>query len=231
MTESTFWKDNLDNDISVGDTVLCLTVIDKFRIKEVKSLSTKQDVLCVIPTVIFVDGGRLDSHNVLDLTALGVSESQVKSENIGKPYFDAIGNEIHEGDSVFYFPRLAYNGDRGKIDKLSQKLCIIDSSRKPHGEVVSMTAIEKIKQCQHPDYHAIHKYCTNNHEALLRAKKCGCFYCCTIFNPAEITEWVEQDDSAVCPHCGIDSVIPESETGEYELTEELLKEMYKVWFE
>lgn len=81
------------------------------------------------------------------------------------------------------------------------------------------------------NYQAIHKYCTNNHKSLSKAKKCGCFYCCTIFNPAEIVEWVEQDDSAVCPHCGIDSVIPESETGEYELTEELLKEMYKVWFE
>ena len=44
-----------------------------------------------------------------------------------------------------------------------------------------------------------------------------------------ITEWVEDDNgTALCPHCGIDSVIGES--AGYPLAREFLKKMNRCWF-
>lgn len=75
-----------------------------------------------------------------------------------------------------------------------------------------------------------HKLSINNKAILLESKRCGCFYCEKIFEPDKINEWVTDklDDTAVCPFCGIDSVIPETE--EIKLDEELLKKMRDHWF-
>ncbi len=60
----------------------------------------------------------------------------------------------------------------------------------------------------------------------------GCFYCLRIFSPAEIVEWVDEVDrvgtTAICPHCGIDSVIG-SLSGD-PITREFLGAMHKQWF-
>lgn len=75
-----------------------------------------------------------------------------------------------------------------------------------------------------------HKFSINNRSTILKDKKCGCFYCIKIFPPKEITEWIEDkiDDTAICPYCGIDSVICES--SRFPITEEFLLEMKKYWF-
>ena len=58
------------------------------------------------------------------------------------------------------------------------------------------------------DYIAAHKYCINNRSQLEKDTKCGCFYCLKIFDPIEITEWLEYETgTALCPYCGIDSII------------------------
>jgi hypothetical protein len=36
----------------------------------------------------------------------------------------------------------------------------------------------------------------------------GCFYCVTVFDVQEIDEWIDGGQTALCPHCGIDSVLP-----------------------
>jgi hypothetical protein len=61
-------------------------------------------------------------------------------------------------------------------------------------------------------YRSAHKDCGpgNDHRTrVLASKNVGCFYCLKIFSPAEIEEWT-LDGCALCPHCGIDSVLPES---------------------
>ncbi|MBQ8513398.1 MAG: cytoplasmic protein [Clostridia bacterium] len=57
---------------------------------------------------------------------------------------------------------------------------------------------------------------------------CGCFYCGRIYPGREITEWIDRGTTALCPHCGIDSVLPEG-CG-YEITDEFLSEMNRHWF-
>ena len=78
-------------------------------------------------------------------------------------------------------------------------------------------------------YEMAHKYSINNRTQLLKDNVCGCFYCLKIFNPNIIEEWVEDTDGiALCPFCGIDSVIGESSG--FPITEEFLQEMYKRYF-
>ena len=74
-----------------------------------------------------------------------------------------------------------------------------------------------------------HAYCRNNMPALSHDKKCGCFYCLKIFDPAEIVEYVEDTTgSAICPYCGIDSIIGESSG--FPITREFLRAMSQYWF-
>ena len=79
------------------------------------------------------------------------------------------------------------------------------------------------------DYISAHQFSSNHRQQLLYDKKCGCFYCLKIFDPKEITNWIEDEDgTAICPYCGIDSVIGESSG--YPITEEFLAKMQKHWF-
>lgn len=80
------------------------------------------------------------------------------------------------------------------------------------------------------DYILAHKYSSNHKESLLHDKTCGCFYCLIIFHPKEINFWIkDKHGTAVCPYCGIDSVIGESSG--YPITESFLAKMRKYWFD
>jgi hypothetical protein len=49
-----------------------------------------------------------------------------------------------------------------------------------------------------------------------------------IFSPTGIKEWWDNEDTAVCPYCGIDSVIGESSG--FPITRRFLKGMHNEWF-
>lgn len=73
-----------------------------------------------------------------------------------------------------------------------------------------------------------HKYSSYNREQLDKAKMCGCFYCLEIFDPMLINNWCDGNQTAICPYCGIDSVIADSE--DYPITKDFLGQMSKFWF-
>ena len=80
-----------------------------------------------------------------------------------------------------------------------------------------------------------HHYSSGNMPLLEKAELCGCFYCLKIFSPQEITEYlqddnitIDKDGTALCPYCGVDSVIPQND--DYPLSEKFLKQMHKKWF-
>lgn len=82
-----------------------------------------------------------------------------------------------------------------------------------------------------PDYIQAHTYSSSHREQITRSEVCGCFYCLAIFNPHEIQEWISEKDgsqTALCPNCGIDSVIG-SESG-FPITREFLEKMHRHWF-
>ncbi len=73
-----------------------------------------------------------------------------------------------------------------------------------------------------------HEYSSHHKKALLKDKICGCFFCLKIFSPKEIVDWIDKDDTALCPHCSIDAVIGESSG--FPITEEFLEKMRDCWF-
>ena len=73
-----------------------------------------------------------------------------------------------------------------------------------------------------------HKHSSMHRDSLEKDYVCGCFFCIEIFNPKEITEWIDNGQTAMCPKCGIDSIIGESSG--YPIKKEFLKEMNEYWF-
>ncbi|MEH6993745.1 cytoplasmic protein [Neobacillus drentensis] len=73
-----------------------------------------------------------------------------------------------------------------------------------------------------------HRFSSHHRKDLERDQVCGCFHCLKIYSPSEITEWVDDDDTALCPYCGIDSVLGES--AGYPITEQFLNGLHKAWF-
>ncbi len=79
------------------------------------------------------------------------------------------------------------------------------------------------------DYIEAHKFSANHQKELSEDTKCGCFYCLKIFDPKEITDWLEdRSGTAVCPYCGIDSVI--GAYSGYPITTDFLRKMQEYWF-
>ena len=83
-----------------------------------------------------------------------------------------------------------------------------------------------------PDILRAHRHSSRHRAEVFASAACGCFYCGATFPPAAIAEWVDEweeiGQTALCPQCGIDSVIG-SESG-YPLTPEFLAAMHQHWF-
>jgi hypothetical protein len=91
-----------------------------------------------------------------------------------------------------------------------------------------------------PNIEAAHRHSIRHRAELEASESCGCFFCLAIFPPAEITEWIDAPrgtpaeleealgQTALCPRCGIDSVIG-SASG-YPITAEFLRRMEAHWF-
>jgi len=73
------------------------------------------------------------------------------------------------------------------------------------------------------------KLSMRNKTALESVAKAGCYQCLEIYETKEIKEWTDQGQTALCPKCHVDSVIPSSSFNE--LTKEKLEEIKKYWFD
>jgi protein-arginine kinase activator protein McsA len=81
------------------------------------------------------------------------------------------------------------------------------------------------------DLKEAHKFCIRNFESIKNSHKTGCFYCCKIFDGAEIIDWITEDDggkTCLCPECPIDSVI--GDASGYPITIEFLNAMNEYYF-
>jgi hypothetical protein len=78
------------------------------------------------------------------------------------------------------------------------------------------------------DHISAHEWSSYHRETFKGSSVCGCFYCLEVFSPGEIEHWTDDDDTALCPKCGIDSVIG-SASG-YPIEREFLRKMHDRWF-
>lgn len=74
-----------------------------------------------------------------------------------------------------------------------------------------------------------HKFCSLHREQVLVSATCACFYCQETFPPSSIEDWTDDDQTALCPKCGIDSVIGDA-SGEPIGDAAFLSSMYAHWF-
>jgi len=78
-----------------------------------------------------------------------------------------------------------------------------------------------------------HTHCSSHRAEIEASEICGCFYCCETCKPSEIQDWVDENaqgigQTALCPRCGIDSVIG-SKSG-FPIEVEFLSAMNRSWF-
>lgn len=76
-----------------------------------------------------------------------------------------------------------------------------------------------------------HQHSIRNREEITNSEMCGCFYCLAIFRPEDISIFIKErggTETALCPQCGIDSVIGSASS--YSITKEFLSQMYRYYF-
>lgn len=141
-------KDNVGNELHIGDRVFCYTGQHKNEIRTVSSFRIITELLGDREAVNFVEGGWLTDVNVLSLTALGVEENQSEADG----YLDALGHPLHIGDQVLYLHSMEMYTQIGTVKKLSAKSCLLSIKknrfgqteyRKKYEEIISLTAIGK----------------------------------------------------------------------------------------
>ena len=75
-----------------------------------------------------------------------------------------------------------------------------------------------------------HFHSSRHRPEIEASKRIGCFYCLAIYPPGEIGRWVDDvtGETAICPRCGIDSVI--GDASGYPVEDDFLKRMNAHWF-
>ena len=77
----------------------------------------------------------------------------------------------------------------------------------------------------------VHQYSSSHKDEIMAANLCGCFYCKKTFSPSEIEEWIEENSigeyTAICPRCGIDSVLSDRHPI---FDKNFLSKMNNYWF-
>ena len=90
-----------------------------------------------------------------------------------------------------------------------------------------MTIFSRFR-CEDNDHVLAHDHCSMHRAELGKSDLCGCFYCMATFSFSMIQEWIDQEQTALCPECEIDSVIG-SASG-FPITKEFLERMHAHWF-
>jgi hypothetical protein len=54
------------------------------------------------------------------------------------------------------------------------------------------------------------KYAWKNSKSMQESETCGCYQCLQVMSVQEIEEWTDYGNTAICPKCGCDCLIPQS---------------------
>jgi NAD-dependent SIR2 family protein deacetylase len=73
----------------------------------------------------------------------------------------------------------------------------------------------------------LHRHARLNRTFMVPGKPCHCFHCLKTFMPEAISGWTDDGNTALCPYCGIDSVLSSSAD---RLTDEVIRQLQSVYF-
>jgi hypothetical protein len=74
-----------------------------------------------------------------------------------------------------------------------------------------------------------HKRSIYHRVEIENSQSARCFYCLDSFKPSEILDWTDDKRTAICPRCGIDSVI--GDASGVQMNDEFFRQMHWYWFE
>ena len=74
----------------------------------------------------------------------------------------------------------------------------------------------------------LHAYSSHNRALVEGARQCHCFYCRATVDASEVVDYTDNGQTAICPKCGIDSILPDSI--EDTLNADTIAEMNEYWF-
>lgn len=141
-------RDNIGNELHIGDTVFCLTGSNKNTVQKVVKSKTVEENLGEQTRVYFENGSWLAIYNVISLTALGITVSETASLT----GCDAFGQKLHIDDKVLYRHPMEFYAEIGTVKKLAEKSCLLTIQenrfgqteyRRKYEEIISLTAIGK----------------------------------------------------------------------------------------
>lgn len=67
-----------------------------------------------------------------------------------------------------------------------------------------------------------------NKSALAFVSECACYHCLKVYCPTEIKEWTDENNTAICPYCNVDAVLPVNTSDDKNI--EVLSKIHKYWF-
>lgn len=72
-----------------------------------------------------------------------------------------------------------------------------------------------------------HRHSMRNWTYIKASTRCGCFHCLSMFDAREVVQWTDNGETALCPICGIDSVLSAPTDP---IDERFLAVMHERWF-
>jgi hypothetical protein len=75
---------------------------------------------------------------------------------------------------------------------------------------------------------AAHKHSTHHRAEIEASPRCGCFFCFRTFRSSDIKAWIDASQTALCPTCGVDSVI--GSASNHRLDDAFLRGMHARFF-
>lgn len=77
-------------------------------------------------------------------------------------------------------------------------------------------------------YIAAHKHASRHRAEIEASGRCGCFFCFRSFASADIKAWIDANQTALCPRCGVDSVI--GSASQHRIDDVFLRGMHAHFF-
>ena len=75
---------------------------------------------------------------------------------------------------------------------------------------------------------AAHKHSSRHRAEIEASTRCACFFCFRTYPSTDIKAWIDANQTALCPRCGVDSVI--GSASKHRLDEMFLRRMHAQFF-
>lgn len=100
---------------------------------------------------------------------------------------------------------------------------MMNPNRKPLSASTPTSTPEEVAS-----YVAARVRASQHRAAIQAASTCACFFCFKKFPATEIKTWVDANQTALCPHCGIDAVLGAGEG--FRIDDRFLRKMHQHHF-